>query len=365
MNMNKKFLLFITFISSIFCFKNNIFAKEKKFCEDYSKACLKCVYTRNLGFLSFFTDETYTVTVKSLGDSKFDIKESCESSYERNYPVRCGNDFPTHYLFLSDKNKNYLKCPDKAYAIPCKDCTTYFYDTLSFYQDADNKGIKMNLDNEKSENNNKSINSENEEQQNENNENGNNTENGDDSKNTGGKGDEKPNLEEWKGDCSKLNGKECSEQSVCKFVNGSCVDAVVAEDPCNENSVRSVVRFFGYLLLIAKFAIPFIVIGFAVFDLYKSIIDKDEKALKTKSRMIVFRIIAGVTIFFLPDLVRVGFNYIDRSGTNVNGYKTCADCLLEPSSCKLKERIYVDYTQRECISHNYQWDSQGCYTTND
>ena len=119
------------------------------------------------------------------------------------------------------------------------------------------------------------------------------------------------------------------------MVGGTCSDAEIAKEPCNENSIRQVLKFFGYLLMIAKFVVPFIVIGFAVFDLYKSIIDKDEKALKTKLRMIMFRIIAGVTVFFIPDLVWVGFKYIDKSNITDSEYQTCAECILKPGNNEL------------------------------
>lgn len=150
--------------------------------------------------------------------------------------------------------------------------------------------------------------------------------------------DDKKNLtiEEWnQKKCSELSDEDCKKRQDCQMVGGTCSDAEIAKEPCNENSIRQVLKFFGYLLTIAKFVVPFIVIGFAVFDLYKSIIDKDEKALKTKIRMIMFRIIAGVTVFFIPDLVWVGFKYIDKSNITDSEYQTCAECILKPGANEL------------------------------
>lgn len=143
-------------------------------------------------------------------------------------------------------------------------------------------------------------------------------------------------LEEWnQKKCSELSDSDCKKRQDCQMVGGTCSDAEIAKDPCNEKSIRQVLKFFGYLLMIAKFVVPFILIGFAVYDLYKSIIDKDEKALKTKLRMIMFRIIAGVTVFFVPDLVWVGFKYIEKSNITGDQYQVCAECVLKPSSNEL------------------------------
>lgn len=147
---------------------------------------------------------------------------------------------------------------------------------------------------------------------------------------------ENSDLEEWKQkECSELSDSDCKKRQDCQMVGGTCSDAEIAKDPCNEKSIRQVLKFFGYLLMIAKFVVPFILIGFAVYDLYKSIIDKDEKALKTKLRMIMFRIIAGVTVFFVPDLVWVGFKYIEKSNITGDQYQVCAECVLKPSSNEL------------------------------
>ena len=143
-------------------------------------------------------------------------------------------------------------------------------------------------------------------------------------------------LEEWnQKKCSELSDSDCKKRQDCQMVGGTCSDAEIAKDPCNEKSIRQVLKFFGYLLMIAKVVVPFILIGFAVYDLYKSIIDKDEKALKTKLRMIMFRIIAGVTVFFIPDLVWVGFKYIEKSNITGDQYQVCAECVLKPSSNEL------------------------------
>ena len=89
------------------------------------------------------------------------------------------------------------------------------------------------------------------------------------------KSDDLPNASEWKNaECDNLSEENCKKRQDCKLVGGTCKKSQVADDPCNEQSIRKTLRFFGNLLMIAKFMIPLIIIGFATIDLYKALTDK-------------------------------------------------------------------------------------------
>ena len=72
--------------------------------------------------------------------------------------------------------------------------------------------------------------------------------------------------------------EDCVYDGTCSWNNGTCVSNNIADRPCDEDEIKTVLRFFGYLLLIARVAVPLIIIGFATFDLFKSVVDKDEKS---------------------------------------------------------------------------------------
>lgn len=110
----------------------------------------------------------------------------------------------------------------------------------------------------------------------------------------------------------------------------------VAENPCDENSIKTVMRLFGYVLLIARVAVPLIIIGLGTFDLAKSVIDKDEKSLTKQIKQLGIRILAGLIVFFVPNIVAVVFSMSDKLNIIETGqYKTCADCLLKPGNCNV------------------------------
>lgn len=142
--------------------------------------------------------------------------------------------------------------------------------------------------------------------------------------------------------CSKyVKEEECVYDGTCKWENGTCTSNNIADRPCDENEIKTVLRFFGYLLLIARVAVPLIIIGFATFDLFKSVVDKDEKSFGKQIKMVGMRILAGFIVFFIPNIVGAVFTLSDTLNViNTDQYKTCANCLLHPTNkveCEIDE----------------------------
>ena len=156
----------------------------------------------------------------------------------------------------------------------------------------------------------------------------------------GQKIDDLPAVEEWKNpNCETLDTTACAKRQDCEVSGGSCVKAQVASNPCNQQSIRKTLRFFGNLLMIAKFIVPLIIIGFATIDLYKALVDKDEKSLNKKLRMVGIRILTGLIVFFMPTIVSAFLGLSEKTSVkNDEQYKICAECILEPTKknlCKL------------------------------
>lgn len=137
--------------------------------------------------------------------------------------------------------------------------------------------------------------------------------------------------------------ENCNNDPTCTWNsrNQTCVANQIAERPCDEQEIRKVLKIFGYILFIAKVAIPLIIIGFGTFDLFKSVIDKDEKSMGKQIKQILIRIVAGFIIFFIPNIINVVFGLSDTLNILENDqFLTCSECLLEPtkdSRCTLEE----------------------------
>lgn len=124
--------------------------------------------------------------------------------------------------------------------------------------------------------------------------------------------------------------------SLSLFAPASNTTQYVAENACQENDIKRVLQIFGYLLLVAKIMVPLIIIGFGTFDLFKSVIDKDEKSLGKQVKQLGLRVLAGFIVFFIPNIVYAVFSLSDALDIiDTSEYKTCAECVLEPSKCNV------------------------------
>ncbi len=110
----------------------------------------------------------------------------------------------------------------------------------------------------------------------------------------------------------------------------------VADNICADSSVLKAIRFVGYLLTIAKLFVPLIIVGFGVFDLYKSIVSA-ENTMKKQLKSIGFRVIIGLLIFFIPTFVDVILSGLTNFNVLAEDYRKCEVCLLKPFDCSVTE----------------------------
>lgn len=103
-------------------------------------------------------------------------------------------------------------------------------------------------------------------------------------------------------------------------------------------SSAGLVQFIGYLLLVFKIAIPVIIIILGAIDFGKSVVADDDSKIKKTAKQLLIRAIAGVCIFFLPNLVLWIFGLVKDFDSNAKdtGFENCKACLLQPTGndCK-------------------------------
>ena len=95
----------------------------------------------------------------------------------------------------------------------------------------------------------------------------------------------------------------------------------------NNLDIIKVIELCGGILKLFKYIIPLVIIGYGTIDLYKGIIGNEESLKKGVIRLI-YRIIAGILVFFMPTIVLTIFGLI---GYKDNNY---INCFLDTSSCK-------------------------------
>ena len=148
--------------------------------------------------------------------------------------------------------------------------------------------------------------------------------------------------------CESINVKEdCTSDKACTWNKHSnkCETGYVLDKPCSQDSILHVLHLIGYLLYIAKILVPLIIIGFATFDLFKAVTDKDDQSLKKQTRIVLTRILSGLIVFFIPSIVYALFGISSQFNTfRESEYQTCVDCLLKPTNgnCKYDVSIKAD-----------------------
>ena len=89
------------------------------------------------------------------------------------------------------------------------------------------------------------------------------------------------------------------------------------------NNIMGLIKLLGIFFKIFLIIIPFVIIVFGIFDIYKAIVNQGDKSLNKSIVKLVYRVIAGLLIFFLPSLIFLVFKTV---GYEKNDY---VNCLME------------------------------------
>lgn len=105
-------------------------------------------------------------------------------------------------------------------------------------------------------------------------------------------------------------------------------DGYVAQNFCQD--ISNTLKLASASLLIVRLCVPIFIIVMATMDLYKTVttgkVDELTKGLKTLAK----RFAIGLIVLFLPTIVNLVVNAIDKSSSD---YKVCLSCLESPKNC--------------------------------
>ena len=105
--------------------------------------------------------------------------------------------------------------------------------------------------------------------------------------------------------------------------------------------MAGMLKIIGYVLWIFKVAIPIIIVVYGIIDLGKAVTASKDDEIKKALKQLIYRLLAGVLIFFVPSLVMFVFELITDFNdiTAASDFDTCKTCILKPGSkeCKTSE----------------------------
>ena len=101
--------------------------------------------------------------------------------------------------------------------------------------------------------------------------------------------------------------------------------------------IRKAARIIGYVIAIAKWVVPMILIIFGIVDFTKASISSDDKALSKAASSLLKRVVAGLIVIFIPTIAIAILNFIEVSKgitdeSNPN-FAACTKCIFNPKSC--------------------------------
>ena len=101
----------------------------------------------------------------------------------------------------------------------------------------------------------------------------------------------------------------------------------------NCTRIKEPLMFIGNIVLVVKIAIPIILIGLGMMDLFKAVTSAKDDELKKSLRGFAMRCVAGVAIFFLPTIVSVVFSMVSSWADLKGEFNACQKCILNVRSC--------------------------------
>ncbi len=94
-----------------------------------------------------------------------------------------------------------------------------------------------------------------------------------------------------------------------------------------------ILKLAGWVLTVFKIAIPLIIIALGVVDLASAAISSKPEEMKKSITSLVWRLVGGIAIFFIPTLVMLVFGFISdyRDAENgVSSWQICYSCITSP-----------------------------------
>lgn len=88
-------------------------------------------------------------------------------------------------------------------------------------------------------------------------------------------------------------------------------------DWCDQNGVIMVFKMIKTLLNLMRFLVPIMLIVWTIIDLFKNVINPDNKESRKK---IVNRLLAAIIVFLVPTMVNLVMNLVDVAFGKGTGY---------------------------------------------
>lgn len=101
------------------------------------------------------------------------------------------------------------------------------------------------------------------------------------------------------------------------------------------SSMSGMLKIVGIVLWIFKVAIPLIIVILGMVDLGKAVMASKDDEIKKSLKQLMYRLAAGILIFFVPSFVMFVFGLITDYNDIMSEteFDVCKTCVLSPGKC--------------------------------
>lgn len=112
------------------------------------------------------------------------------------------------------------------------------------------------------------------------------------------------------------------------FVSINVYAENVGDNFCDDNNILNVIGIFGWLLFVARLAVPLIIVIRGTLDMYKAVFDGTGDGIQKSAKSLLIRVFIGLLVFFIPALTEAVLPmFFDET------IAKCESCLFYPSLC--------------------------------
>ncbi len=97
-------------------------------------------------------------------------------------------------------------------------------------------------------------------------------------------------------------------------------------------NTHEILGLVGWALTIFKIIIPLVIIALGLIDLGKAAVSSKPEEIKKSAQSLMWRLIGGIIIFFVPTIIMLVFGFVGRFGDAQNqiDWDICYKCITAP-----------------------------------
>lgn len=131
--------------------------------------------------------------------------------------------------------------------------------------------------------------------------------------------------------CEEATNKMQEIRDEYQNKGGTSDNPTVDLDNFCSGAVQGIFTTLGWIFYVLKILVPIILMIFGTIDFTKAIIASKDDEIKTATKSLIIRTIAGIVIFFIPSILGFIVDMIDKNEVYKGTFWDCTRCMLDPN----------------------------------